>query len=102
MPVRNGCQQWRTGYRRRRWTGLLFGVCWGWISNVEDALHRVQVDDAVDVIQFPFVLAQVVAKSRGLKNLVVAGETNRSAGIHRLKVGIKLNPIGDELACAEL
>ena len=102
MPVRYGRQSWRTGHRRRLWTGRLFGGCWGWICNVEDTLHRVQVDDAVDVIQFPFVLGQVVAKSRGLKDLVIAGETNGSAGENRLKVGIKLHPIGDELACAEL
>ena len=64
------------------------------LGDLNESIETLQIDDAIDVIQFAFVVDQVVAEGRGLKELVVPFQANGAAGKQRLKTAVEFNPVG--------
>ena len=72
----------------------LFRAWLGRLGDLNKPIETLQIDDAIDVIQFAFVVDQVVTECRGLKELVVSFQANGAAGKQRLKSTVEFNPVG--------
>ena len=81
--------EWRQGHRGR-------------LGQIQINFGGVQVENAVDVVQFADVLDQAVAQFAGLEILLTPLEAHPAAGVNRAGAGFVLDPIGQQAAARHL